>query len=376
MNIKKILNNIHYFILILIPAGWILNWYYYYSRFQSEGFAPWLQIMIPVILVIFASVCFTTGNYLHRKDNRMSILFFSIYAVLAFYSINCTTAGQYWSQVVKNQETEINENVKDNSLYLVERYKTKIAEKEEEYKKLNEIKDNSINDLSDLYGFKNTTKTVEEMKDKIEADIKELETELEKILNQNMISVKESEKKEKSKTLYQFYAGKDGNPDVIQFIFQVMLSIIIELIAQMSIYIFMIIEDDRKHKIPETEPKIITCESESGDIVEVEIEQEPVDNPVISENKITPDELKYFSILAWEGIHREWYKHLCEKDMIIGNMPKFKQNNFTEEKYNKIINLALQNKLIKEVGNNYEQYNEFTTNEYFLNKMKSLLNLT
>jgi len=344
MEINKMLSKIYYLILILVPAGWVLNWKYYFSRFDSEGFAGWLCVMISIILVIFASSIFAASNFFKKKKNKIWILFFSIYCMLAFYSINCTTAGQYWDQQIKNRESNIEHSEKDNQFYLVEEYKKKIEKAGTEYDKLNEVKNASIESLSDLYYYKNTTSKIEKQKSELKTEIKEYEIKIENILNQNKISIKEKQNKIISRSLYEFYAvvfkiTGDKKIEKIQFIFQILLSIIIELIAQISIYVFMSISDIN-HNIEVTENKTI----------------------------VKQNELKHFTVLAWEGITRKQSVFLTDKSTLLKHIKKLSMN-FNELKYRYVIKTASRAGLIKKKHGGYIPGSNFVDSDYFYNQM-------
>ena len=88
------------------------------------------------------------------------------------------------------------------------------------------MRDKTLEDLDDLYNWKNTTKTVEQMKDKIKKDLREYEIKLENLNKENKVSAKNKENIKMSKTLYIFYVKifslKGENPEEnVQFIFQI-----------------------------------------------------------------------------------------------------------------------------------------------------------
>ena len=228
----------------MIPLGWWLNGYYYLLRYESEGFNQHIKWILAVGLVIFASACFSAAQFFKTKNNKTGLaISILIYIILALYSINCTTAGQYWEQQKKTEETTISVNEKENQKELVEMYKNNIKIAEDELIILNDVKYSSIDDMSDRWYYNQTTGKVEKKQDELQARINENQAKIENILSENKISVK-SEEINDSKQLYTFYANffqgnKKNNTERVQFIFQVLLSLLIELIAQVSIYIFI-----------------------------------------------------------------------------------------------------------------------------------------
>jgi hypothetical protein len=299
--------------------------------------------MASVILVIFASSAFTSSQFLKRKNNKIWALFFIVYCVLALYSINCTTAGQYWDQQIKNKEFNVEKADKENTSFLISQYEEKLI-------KLNEEKDNinaritaSIENLSDMYYFRNTNKTAEQLKDEIENDIKEYENKLEVLLKENKVSINEKENIKMSRSLYEFYSTFLGleNHEKVQFVFQLLFSIIIELIAQISIYAFINIREYVKESKPEKKEKII------------------------------PGELRNFILLAWQGIKQKQSEYLNDKFHVIDRMKRVNPS-FNENKYNIIIDLALKNKLIIKEKKELKPA-EFVDSEFFYKEMLKLL---
>lgn len=340
--LNKIINNLYYFVLLLVPLGWILNGKYYISRFISEGFETWLSWLIAIILVVFASIIFSTSQILKKSNNKLWGLFFIVYCILALYSINCTTAGQYWDQQIKNKEFNTEQAEKENESFLLTQYQDKIKKLQNEYDNINSRIDNTIENLDDMWNYKNTNQKAEDMKSEIKKEIKDYEIKIENILKQNKISVKETEKVKMSKTLYIFYSTifglKGESPEErVQFIFQLLLSIIIELIAQLSIFAFLNIK-------PEPEKKKTKIE-------------------------ILNSELRNFSLLAWSGIKRKQTRYLTTGVILLKNMIRHCPY-FTETKYKTIMKKALEKRLIKKDRNKgFLPASEFVDQEYFLTKL-------
>ena len=352
LNINKLINNLYYTILLLVPVGWFLNWKYYFSRFESEGFG-WIGWVLSISLVIFASVLFSISQFLRMKKQKAWILFFVGYIVLALYSINCTAAGQYWDQQVKNQEFNTHQTEKENLSFLISQYQTKIKSLQEEYNKLNEIKDKSVDDLSDLYYYRNTSKRVEDMKAKLKIEIKQYEEKLEKILIENKVSIKQETNTKMSKTLYIFYRiifkQPEGTEETIQFVFQILLSIIIESIAQLSIFSYMKIKYILEHK---DDKKL---------------------NKTIIPEKINHEELRHFSVNAWRGINTKQSKMITDKKTLI-NLTKRYCIHFTEKKYIQIIKKAIVNGLLKSDRKGLHPA-DFVSQDIFYSKMKKILKI-
>jgi hypothetical protein len=339
---------LYHSILLLVPLGWFLNGKYYFSRFQSEGFDFPLSIVIAVTLIIFASFVFGCSQYFREKKSRLWVLFFSVYIILAIYSINCTTAGQYWDQQKINQQSDTVIIDKENTAFLISLYKEKINDLKNEYKKLNTIRDNSLSDLSDLYYYKNTTKTIEDMKTEIKTELKDYETKLENLLKKNKVSAKNQDDIKMSKTLYIFY--NENSPEKVQFIFQVILSIIIESIAQLSIFSII---------------KIEFFNTKKNEIKEIKNIYTPV--------KITKNELRHFCVIAWGGIEKKQSKSLAGKTAFM-NIASKVCHSFTEEKHSILMRKALENDLIRKENNEY--FPNFIDRDNFYHNMCEIMNFT
>ena len=352
--IKKMINNIYYVILILIPVGWFLNWKYYFSRFESEGFG-WIGLVLSIALVIFASFVFTCSQYFKQKKSEIWKIFFIAYFILALYSINCTAAGQYWDQQKINEKISTEIIDKENTAFLISLYQEKIKELKTEYDKLNDMRNKSLKDLGDLYYYKNTTKTVEDMKNKIKKELKSYELKLENLLKENKVSAKNMNNIEMSKTLYIFYAVifnmEKGSEEIIQFIFQVILSFIIESIAQMALFAFMKIK----------------YFSEKEEETEIEKSYSPIE--------ITKNELRHFAVIAWRGIDKKQCQTLLNKTTFM-KIIKNICHTFTDEKYRFIMRIAITKRLIKKDKNGYLPGSEFVDREFFYRKMCEIMKFT
>jgi hypothetical protein len=354
-NIKSIKS--YSFILLLIPCGWILNWKYYYSRFISEGF-DWVGLILSIVLVIFASFLFATSQYLKLKKSGIWKLFFIGYCILALYSINCTVAGQYWDQQIKKQEINTTQIDKENTAFLINSYQKDIENLQDEYNKLNDMRNKTLNDLSDLYNWKNTTKKIEDMKAVIKIELKEVKQKLEKILIENKVSAKDKDNIIMSKTLYIFYSKffniKEENGDEkIQFIFQLLLSIIIESIAQLSIFAYMKIKFFDQLSIFKTDKTV----------------------KIYSPVQINKNDLRLFATLVWRGIDTKQSKRLYNKTTFMNSVKKVNPH-YRDDFYRTIMKTGIENKLIIHKEDGYYPASEFVNREYFIKKMSEIMNLT
>jgi hypothetical protein len=255
--------------------------------------------------------------------------------VLALYSINCTTAGQYWDQQTKNQEAKTDMNKKQNQQVLIDMYRENIKIAENEFSKLNDIKYSSLDDMGDRYYYKNTTKMIEDKQAELKIIISENQEKFELILSKNKISAKQDDIKQ-SKQLYEFYANFINKPGLtsehVQFVFQILLSILIELIAQVSIYIFMQINESDK----------------------------------IKQMVFTREEIKQFTRIAFKDIIDNGKKYFLDRDTIMQLMNGF---NLDKKKYKHIIRVATKSRLIVREKKKYKPANEFIDRQIFLDNM-------
>jgi len=352
LNINKLINNLYYTILLLVPVGWFLNWKYYFSRFESEGFG-WIGWVLSIGLVIFASYLFATSQFMRQKKQKVWILFFIGYMVLALYSINCTAAGQYWDQQIKNQEIKTDKIDKENIEYWIETYKKDITKAEEEIENYQKIRNESIDNLSDMYYYKNTGKTLRQLINEENKKIDIARKKLKELTDKNKVSAKNPDDIEMSKTLYIFYRRcfkqPEGTEETIQFVFQILLSIIIESIAQLSIFSYMKIKYILEHK---DDKKL---------------------NKTIIPEKINHEELRHFSVNAWRGINTKQSKMITDKKTLI-NLTKRYCIHFTEKKYIQIIKKAIVHGLLKSDKNGLHPA-DFVSQDIFYSKMKKILKI-
>ena len=348
--INKLLQKIYYLILIMVPLGWLLNYRYYWARFVSEGFEPWLCIVISITLVVFASIAFAGAKYFKADKKKVWILCASVYAVLAFYSINCTTAGQYADQQTKNEELNTFESEKDNTTYIITQYQKNIVASEKEIERFTTMIDNSIENLSDAYDFKNTLAITREEKEKEQDKKALLEKELNALLVENKISIAQISNREKSKSLYVFYAAliwdmskpeNKSKPEIVQFIFQVILSIIIEMIAQLSIFIFM----------------------------SIGVSGEPAEEKKIT---IRQNELNKFAFFAFENINLRNPPFLNLGNDLIVRIKKVCPL-FTDEIYRCILRVGIKNDLIKKQGKGFIPGADYVDGNFFYQQMCNIL---
>jgi hypothetical protein len=339
-------NKFHYGLFALVAAGWFLNAKYYYSRFNAEGF-PWeLALTIAVSLVVFASVVFVMRQRMAQKKPMLAL-----WALLAIYSINCTVAGQYWDQQVKNTEVKKDLNSQENSQYLIESWRQRIIDLDEEYKTLEAQKRETIKNLEDRFDYKRTTADVEKRQDEIKKERKEYEQKIEAAISGDEVSAK-SESLNFAKNIYQFYSA--DRADVIQFIFQVFLSVIIELIAPLSLLFFTILNK---------KPCPVTIIKEEKTVKEEKPKE--ILNKSIVRNFVTT---------AWYMIRANKKDYLTNKDSIL-KMANMKRINFSPEAYDKIIECGLANNLISLEGGRYKPASNFVDEDYFYEKICEYLKL-
>jgi hypothetical protein len=307
---------------------------------MSEGFDLWIALIVSIGLVVFSSILFAMSKkYRAKKANKAKLIIF-IWAVLAVYSINCTIAGQYWDQQIKDSQTETNTTEKENTAYLAQQYQQNIEELKKESAELARQKSESIKNLSDRYDYKNTVAAVEKRQSEIKAEIKEYEKEIKKIIDGNKISLKRTEDIKILENIYSFYNAK--NPKLIQFIFQGVLSIFIELMAPLALMFFI----DLKPKEFKIVKKTITADPVS----------------------IYPETVKNFTILAFMNIENEVSKALLSTQEI-HILSKKRGIYMTEKEIDRIYKTAEKKELVKKSGAGYIPASEYIDADYFYEKI-------
>ena len=341
--IKK---NARYGLLLLVLSGWILNGKYYFSRYMSEGFDLWVALIVSAGLVVLSSILFSMSKKYREQKQNKSKLIIAIWGFLAIYSINCTIAGQYWDQQVKDSQTENVITDKENTAYLTEQYQENIKELKKEYADLESQKKESIKNLEDRYDFKNTLAATEKRQKEIKAEIQVYEQKIEDIIKNNKISVKRTEDIKILKNIYSFYSP--DNPQAIQFIFQAILSIFVELMAPLSLMFFM---DLKPTKIDDS--------------------KKPVNN-----NKILSyDIIRNFAILAFMNIENKVSEHLLPKPEIV-ILSRRRGMYIPDQDIQTILDTAEQLELIKIDDDMYKPASEYIDVDYFTEKIFEYCNAT
>jgi hypothetical protein len=88
--------------------------------------------------------------------------------------------------------------------------------------------------------------------------------------------------------------------------------------------------------------------------------------------KITPDMIRHFSLMAWYSIRNQKKDHLTDRNTILKFAEK-RNLKITEKVYYEIIKIALKHKLIKKENGVYKPISEFVDEEYFYRQISQLL---
>ena len=192
--------------------------------------------------------------------------------------------------------------------------------------------------MSDRWYYRNTTKSVEARQSELQTIIEDNQIKIETILSENKISAKQDTIK-KSEQLYKFYSDffKNISSEQVQFIFQLLLSVLIELIAQVSIYLF------------------------------IQMNGKQINHSMV----FTTEEIKKFTKIIYMNIIEKKEKYFLNKNDII----KLMSNGFDEMKYKELIKIAKKDKLIKLEKGKLRPDSGFIDRQVFYENMCKMLKI-
>lgn len=301
------------FSICLIIVGSFLEVIYYIERFKGDGIDFWISLIIGCALTLFLSLAVYSRN---KKISKALVFSLIIYSILA------TSAGQHFSfQNVKNEsiKTEIQDSY---TIEEIRNKKNEIKELENEIKQLNIVIFESTQTLEDRWYYKNTINTAEKTKENLRSRLDEIKNEL----NKKTDTVKiHKDTKIKNENIYQFYNKLTFNfipEDLLQFIFQTILSFFIATMAPLGI---IIITDRKRRRITKkAKEKIINI-------------------------KLSNDLIREWIQINWIGLKNKKTNKIISRE----NFEKFMENKktiFTRENYDIIFNKAIRAGVIQKNG--------------------------
>lgn len=203
----------------LIVIGSFLEIFYYAFRFSMDGIETWLSIIIGIALTLLLSLA------VYKK-------IWTIIIIVSAYSILATSAGQSFS-LTENQKIEETEKVQE--LYRheeIEEIKNRINEINIQYKNIQDKIDSTVTSLKDRGYWRTTLATAEEKQQALDNERKQLNIRLKELRTE----VKTTDKKVLSSNIYVFYNKLFGWPvDWFQFVMQTILSAFIAIMAPLGI---------------------------------------------------------------------------------------------------------------------------------------------
>lgn len=217
--------------VLLIIFGWILEIYYYWWRYTSDGIDSWISLISGIALTLFLSIL--------TKFWKVNPGFFvTIGAVLIVYSVFCTSAGQSYSLQLIQQENEQELAKQEDSRREADRIDNTIKSLQERYDLIESQKNEFITTFDDRYNWKNTLQTAEDSQIAIQNEILSYRSQKEELIDS--VAVRPPD-------IYTYYSKlfKIDN-QWLQFALQTLLSLFIAVMAPVGILIWPIKTKQRR----------------------------------------------------------------------------------------------------------------------------------
>lgn len=217
--------------VLLIIFGWVLEIYYYWWRYTSDGIDSWVSLVSGIALTLFLSIL--------TKFWKINPKFFvTIGVFLIVYSVFCTSAGQSYSLQLIQQENEREIAKLEDTRREANRIDNTILSLQNRYDLIEEQKNEFITTFDDRYSWKNTLQTAEDSQRAIQSDILNYRAQKEQLIDSVEI---------KPPDIYTYYSGLFGLDNKwLQFILQTLLSLFIAVMAPVGILIWPVKQKIRK----------------------------------------------------------------------------------------------------------------------------------
>jgi len=311
------------FSVLLIVFGSFLEIYYYAFRFQSDGIALWLAVLIGVALTLFLCVAVI-------KKSKPLVICLIVYSVLA------TSAGQHFSlEEVEATETksDIQEEYRQEE---IDEIKYRITQIDEKYKQIQEGIDATAKTLHDRGMYRTALSKAEAEQERLNAEREGLRASLSKLRSQ---AVSYDEIKIQRTTIYHFYYSLLGLLPVrwLQFLFQTVLSVFIALMAPLSIT--LLIEKKKKAKRRQRQTK---ASSPSPPHVILPTPQ----TTKKKKPRISDEQIHRWVRVSWMGIRTQKSSSIVPYESFMTFTQSTEGPKFTTEEYHIIKNAAQKQKCI------------------------------
>jgi hypothetical protein len=252
----RIIKLLRWFMLAITPFALGLSGYYNVV-WLMESTPAIIAIVLGSILIAFGTLCFEAAVFLKRKKDKMFILFGILYTVLLIFSIMNTVASQYNTYIKSSYEKqEKRSNTTSNQKTYVGLEKNeKDTEKEQKSKEKSLANYQNIVDKLSIEGKENTNeyknaiynvRIVERELNSINGELKEIRKKKETLSTKdsNAVIMNVDDKP----TVFTYLAKIFGvdDPDFIMFIFQVIPSVVLDVISSVSLYVFLFLGQRRK----------------------------------------------------------------------------------------------------------------------------------
>jgi cellobiose-specific phosphotransferase system component IIB len=230
---------------------------------------------------------------------------------LFLYSVFCTSAGQTFSLLVSEKENAATAVQAEYNLETINdlKYQKKLIQTEIEG--INKRINTTVGSLEDQYEWKNTYKIATNRKEQLEAQLNEINTQLQKAMTKAIIN-EDRETAIQTDNIYTFYAQFISlEPKIIQLILHITLSLFIAFMAPIGIILLFSVEHKKKkNKTVHKEKK-----------------------------KIDPEKINRWVQLSWSGIRQGKTKKIIPKHVFMKFL-KSRGEAFTGDDYDTIKKIA------------------------------------
>lgn len=234
---------IHALLILIAACGFLVNGIYYLYRFNGDGIAMWLSIVIAVVLVGFECVLFLTMENWKQKAGWLCIVAFSVVA---------TTGGQMLSLMEKDSEINDVLSSDSNNVFMIKQYKSDKAKAEADWELAhNELLKITSETKSYWYWRNYYTDQKEAAQGRIDEATRQI-----KALTEATQSSIDGSVKQKTTNIYQLIGR--GNETVefwAQIILQTILSVILALAGPYSLKCLKISKTEPTEQKPSKQKK-------------------------------------------------------------------------------------------------------------------------
>lgn len=233
-------NKLIYFPFVI--AGSVTNFIFYLKFFNNTNYDPWIYIVISVIFTGITAILYYNGFKQHKKILVLCAVLISIFSVF------CSTAGQF-----ADSQTKINSQIGQHDIINQQQGNLDYAWSElerlnREWESLEAEKRATIKSAADRYEWKRTTANI----DAQQIEIKKTKEKYENMIFDNPNKLQTVEKY--AADIFDQISMDVKQKITIMLIFEILISIIIELVAPLALYLMTLNKPVIVDKVKKIEP--------------------------------------------------------------------------------------------------------------------------